>query len=255
MRVISIVNQKGGVGKTATAVNLAYSLSSRNYKVCLIDFDPQANCTKHFGFRSVSRMPTIYDFLMFPEKKGSSSLKDVAISKYGITLIPADESLASARSEHAASKKVLRNTLKNCEELNEYDYVIVDSAPQPGFLTDNALIAGDNVLIPMQCKYLSVEGLASTMESLKSLKENLSGINTEIMGILPTFYDSRRNDDNDSLDKIKRFFYKMTLDPIRENTAVSLASKRHVPIQMYESDSYAAKDYERLGDFVENRLS
>ncbi len=211
MRKIAICNQKGGVGKTATAVNLSAGLSLAEKRTLLVDFDPQANATSGVGIDYKSLEMSVYDCLFDPEFVHKTIIKTKWLY---LSVLPSIPDLVGAEvelvSENEREKK-LKNVLNKIE--NNYDFAIIDCPPSLGLLTINALVACDSVIVPIQCEYYALEGLEKLLKTLKTVKENLNP-ELKIEGILLTMYDARLNLSKDVVEEIKKHFAGSVFDTI-----------------------------------------
>lgn len=189
-RVIAIANQKGGVGKTTTAINLSASLAANEFRVLLIDMDPQGNSTTGLGVAKGPNSPTVYDVLA-----GRAGLREilVKVEPDGVNLAPADKHLVAANLELVASdhrEYHLRNAVTDVRD--DFDFILIDCPPALDLLTVNSLVAADSVLIPIQCEFFALEGISQLMDTVERLRENLQPT-LEIEGILLTMFDDRTN--------------------------------------------------------------
>jgi len=237
-KVISIANQKGGVGKTTTAVNLTACLSSLGKKVLLCDFDPQGNATSGLGVRA-KEGESAYDMLL----SGESAEGYLVSTKHG-HLLPADTRLAAAEQEIANREGravLLRRALEDIR--GQFDYVFIDCPPSLGLLSINGMAAGDTVLIPMQCEYYALEGLSQIIASIRTIK---NGINPalDIEGILLTMYDGRTNLTIQVSEEIKKHFGKKVYKTaIPRNVRLSEAPSHGMPVIEYDRLSRGAEAY------------
>ncbi len=243
-KIFSIVNQKGGVGKTTTAVNLAAAFALMNKKVLFIDMDPQGNASTGFGISQSQRQKTIYE-IMIGECEANDSIIPTHIKN--LSIITSTVDLAACEVELVGASKrefILREALKTI--VRNYDYIFIDCPPSLGLLTVNALSASDSILIPMQCEFFSLEGLSHLLTSLELVKDNLNHDLT-IGGIVLTMRD-RRNKlteqvENDVRDFLKDKVFKHS---IPRNVKLSEAPSHGIPGIIYDSKCLGSQSYIKL---------
>ena len=249
-RIIAVTNQKGGVGKTTTAINLSACLMAQKKKVLLVDIDPQGNATSGLGVGSKNKH-TVYDVLI-----GQSRAKDavVATGHGKLDLIPTAIELAGAEIELVDVEKrehLLKHALD--ELRGDYDYILIDCPPSLSLLTINALTAADSVLIPIQCEYYALEGLGQLMNTTKLMRKKLNPA-LEIEGIVLTMFDSRTNLCAQVVDEVKKHFPRDLFDTmIPRNVRLSEAPSFGLPIHLYDARCSGAKAYEALAKEVLER--
>lgn len=250
-KVIAIVNQKGGVGKTTTAVNLSAAMGIAGKKVLLVDADPQGNSTSGFGINKRDAVFSSYDLLIGTQKAKTAI---VTTTFKNIDVIPANMNLAGAEVELIGLEN-REAQLKKALSLirDEYDYIFIDCPPSLGLITINALTASDTFLVPVQCEYYAMEGLSQLMSSVRQIKR-LYNSNLELEGVVLTMYDGRLNLTHQVVDELKKFFanklYKTT---IPRGVRLSEAPSFGVPIQYYDKRSKGAKAYDDLAREVLKR--
>ncbi len=251
-KIVSCVNQKGGVGKTTTAVNLTAGLGKLGKRVLLIDIDPQGNSTSGYGINKRGLERSSYNLLV-----EGAAIDDIVIKTAfeNVDIVPADMNLAGAEiemieTEHRES--VLKKALAPVRD--RYDYIFLDCPPSLGIITLNALTASDTVLVPIQCEYYALEGLSQLMSTIRLIKQRYNPI-LELEGVLLTMYDSRLNLTQQVVGEVKRFFpRKVFATTIPRTVRLSEAPSYGQPIQYFDRSSKGADAYDRLAqEFVSGR--
>ena len=249
-KVISVANQKGGVGKTTTTVNLSTLLAKKGKKVLLIDTDPQGNATSGLGITKELEL-SVYDILVgdttFEETVQDTAVKNLKICPSNISLAGAEVELVSMMSREQRLK------VKLDEVKDQYDYVLIDCPPSLGLVTLNAFTASDSVLIPVQCEYFALEGLGQLLNTVNLVKKHLNK-SLEIEGALLTMYDARTNLSNQVVKEVKKYFEnKVYKTVIPRNVRLSEAPSYGMPISLYDARSKGAKAYDKLTkEFLKN---
>lgn len=244
-KIIAIANQKGGVGKTTTSINLAAGLSYLNKKVLLIDFDPQGNATQGVGHRVGLKDLTVYDTIINHEDVTNCIKTN---KKPPLDILPANINLAGADLELAKIEEHRETFLKDALEpvKDNYDYIIIDCPPSLGLLNTNALTAADSVLIPVQCEYYALEGITQLLQTIR-LVQKLFNPNLKIEGVLLTMYDARTNLSTEVADEIRKHFKEKTYRTyIPRNIKLSEAPSAGKSIFDYDVTSEGAKAYVSL---------
>jgi len=243
-RIISIVNQKGGVGKTTTAINLASYLAKLGNFVLLVDLDPQANATSGIGVDYKNIPHGLYEVLMGPQTMHQAT---IPVNPEGLRIVPANQNLAGANIELVNSTEREHRLLKELTEIqHDYDYIIIDSPPSLGLLTINGLVASDEVLIPVQCEYFALEGLGQLLNTINLVKQYIKP-NLNILGAVMTMYDDRNKLAKEVFDELYRYFPdKIFRSVIPRSSKLAEAPSFGKSILYYDPKNKGAKAYERL---------
>ena len=250
-KIVAITNQKGGVGKTTTAVNLTAALGAFGKKILLVDIDPQGNATSGYGINRRSATYSSYDLLAGLQPAESVILPTAFRN---VSIIPSHINLAGAEIELVSLSKRefrLRNALSPCKSM--FDYILLDCPPSLGLLTLNGLNSADSILIPIQCEYYALEGLSQLMSTVKQVKKMFNP-KLEIEGVLITMYDARLNLTMQVMDEVRKFFpQKVYTTAIPRNIRVSEAPSYGKPIKYYDSSSRGSEAYDNLArEFIAN---
>ncbi len=250
-KVISIANQKGGVGKTTTSINLSSSLAAAEKRTLLIDIDPQANSSSGLGVEN--HQPSVYETLI-----GDADITDSVISTYmpHLDLLPSNINLVGAEIEMVDMSQrevLLKNQIDKIR--NNYDYIIIDCPPSLGLLTLNSLTASDSVLIPVQCEYFALEGLGQLLNTINIVKQHFNK-NLTIEGVLLTMYDLRLRLSQQVVEEVKKYFGDKVFNTIiHRNVRISEAPSYGKPVILYDAISTGAKNYIALASELLERNS
>lgn len=243
-KIISIANQKGGVGKTTTAINLAASLATLENKVLIIDNDPQANSTSGIGMDIKKIKTGIYECLIDDVNPGDIILNTEIDN---LDIIPSHIDLVGAEIEMLNMpnrEKMLKQVIEKIR--NDYDFILIDCSPSLGLLTVNALTASDSVIIPVQCEYFALEGLGKLLNTIKIIQARLN-TNLTIEGFLLTMYDSRLRLSNQVVDEVRMHFQQMAFETIiQRNVKLSEAPSFGKPAILYDANSKGSVNYLNL---------
>jgi chromosome partitioning protein len=243
-KVIAVTNQKGGVGKTTTAINLSASIAANDFKVLLIDSDPQGNATSGLGIEKQPDRPTVYDALL-----GEAELRDIAIPTgfHGLDIVPADKNLVAANLELVSQH---RREFRLQDKVNPiralYDYILIDCPPALDLLTLNDLLAADSVLIPIQCEFFALEGISELFVTLDRIRDSFHH-KLKIEGILLTMFDDRTTLARQVADDLRDFFKNEVFQTIiPRNIRLAEAPSYGKPILTYDVRSKGAESYIQL---------
>jgi len=247
-RIIAIANQKGGVGKTTTAVNLSACLAVKNKKVLVIDIDPQGNTTSGLGVDKNSISKSIYDTIInevpIKETLCKTQIDGLLLSPSNINLAGAEVELVSVISRETRLKDALE------EVSGDFDFIIIDCPPSLGLLTINALTAANTILVPIQCEYYALEGLSQLMNTVKIVQKHLNKT-LRVEGVVLTMFDARTNLSIQVVEEVKKYFgNKVYRTIIPRNVRLSEAPSYGLPIILYDSRSKGAECYMELADEV-----
>ncbi|MCB0746733.1 MAG: ParA family protein [Ignavibacteriae bacterium] len=247
--IIAIANQKGGVGKTSTAINLSASIAAAEYKTLLIDIDPQANSSHGLGIYDNEN--SVYDVIL-----GTTEIGNCIVNSYmpNLDILPSHIDLVGAEVEIVTfqnRERLLKNAFDDVAD--KYDYIFIDCPPSLSLLTLNALTAADSVIIPVQCEYFALEGLGQLLNTINVVKKQLNPT-LAITGVLLTMYDQRLNLSNQVVEEVRRYFGDKVFDTIiHRNVKISEAPSHAKPVILYDAISTGAKNYISLASEVISR--
>ncbi len=250
-KIIAFANQKGGVGKTTSAVNIASFLALKKNKVLLVDCDPQGNATSGLGIRKKTSGGSVYDVII-----GRTKASDVACQTAvkNLFLIPSSMDLVGAEIELIDTKeRESRLRLALSAVRDDYDYIIIDCPPSLGLLTLNCLTAADGVVIPLLCEFYSLEGISQLTQTIRFIKSKINP-SLELIGVLVNMFDGRLTLTVQVMEEIKKYFgSKLFPQPIPRNVKLSEAPSHGIPIDMYDKYSKGARAYEKAAEELMRR--
>ncbi len=247
-KIIAIANQKGGVGKTTTSINLSASLAAKGKKVLVIDTDPQGNTTSGFGIDKNDLEDTIYELILGECSIGDCIIKEVIPN---VSVVPANVNLAAAEIELIGVDKkeyILKNEVDYVKD--DYDFIIIDCPPSLNMLTINSMTTADSVLVPIQCEYYALEGLSQLIHTVNLVKERLNP-NLDMEGVVFTMYDARTNLSMQVVENVKQNLNQRVYDTlIPRNIRLAEAPSYGMPINMYDPKSAGAEAYMQLAEEI-----
>lgn len=250
-RIIAIANQKGGVGKTTTSINLSAAMAASSKKILVIDTDPQGNTTSGFGIEKNDLENTIYELML-----SECSIKECILNDVidGVSIIPSNVNLAAAEIELIGIDKKEFILKREVEWIKDsYDYIIIDCPPSLNLLTLNAMTTADSVLVPIQCEYYALEGLSQLIHTINLVKERLNP-DLDMEGVVFTMYDSRTNLSSQVVENVKSHLNQRVFETvIPRNIRLAEAPSYGMPINMYDAKSAGAEAYMSLAGEILNR--
>ena len=255
-KIISIINQKGGVGKTTSTINLGCALANQGQKILLIDLDPQGNASTGLGIEPETRLKTIYEFLLNPELDPSAFIINSNIDN--LDIITANVDLSGLETEVAENNKrafFLKEIIARINEKNEYNQILIDCPPSLSLLTIMALVASDTVIIPLQTEFFALEGVSQLIKTIERVKQNLNKA-LDIQGVILTMYD-KRNKLSSQVEKEARDYFheKVYSTVIPRNVRLSEAPSHGMPVLIYDKSCPGSKSYFSFTDEFINQES
>ena len=251
IKIISIINQKGGVGKTTSTINLGCALANQGQKILLIDLDPQGNASTGLGIEPETRLKTIYEFLLNPELDPSAFIINSNIDN--LDIITANVDLSGLETEVAENNKrafFLKEIIARINEKNEYNQILIDCPPSLSLLTIMALVASDTVIIPLQTEFFALEGVSQLIKTIERVKQNLNKA-LDIQGVILTMYDKRNKLCSQVESEARRYFNnKVYKSVIPRNVRISEAPAHGLPVIKYDKNCTGTLAYQNLAKEV-----